>query len=139
MKYKLTFLRDNTLINDNVLQTSYETKVVKLISCLSTCVFPDKVEYPLNENKIHLGPPHESNFGYAHAKRMVDVSNQYVPDSSRPDFSANLRILVHIVKSSAVTSNLPSRPTFLVHMIISGSALIHTRLHVSQYLRSHLD
>lgn len=80
MKYKLTFLRDNTLINDNVLQTSYETKVVKLISCLSTCVFPDKVEYPLDENKIHLGPPHDSNFGYAHAKRMVDVSNQYVLD-----------------------------------------------------------
>jgi len=78
MKYKLTFLRDNTLINDNVLQTSYETKVVKVISCLSTCVFPDKVEYPLDENKIHLGPPHDSNFGYAHAKRMVDVSNQYV-------------------------------------------------------------
>lgn len=76
MKYKLTFLRDNTLINDNILQTSYETKVDKLISCLSTCVFPDKVEYPLDEDKIHLGPPHESNFGYAHAKRMVDVSNQ---------------------------------------------------------------
>ena len=76
MKYKLTFLRENTLINDNILHTSYETKVVKLISCLSTCVFPDKVEYPLDENKIHLGPPHGSNFGYAHAKRMVDVSNQ---------------------------------------------------------------
>ncbi|KAF9511456.1 hypothetical protein BS47DRAFT_1383446 [Hydnum rufescens UP504] len=75
MKYKLTFLRENTLINDNILHTSYETHVVKLISCLSTCVFPDKVEYPLDENKIHLGPPHESNFGYAHAKRMVDVSN----------------------------------------------------------------
>ncbi|KAA1474404.1 NAD(P)-binding protein [Dentipellis sp. KUC8613] len=75
MKYKLTFLRENTLINDNVLHTSYETKVAKVISCLSTCVFPDKVTYPLDETKIHLGPPHESNFGYAHAKRMVDVAN----------------------------------------------------------------
>ncbi|KAJ6463945.1 hypothetical protein C8R45DRAFT_840545 [Mycena sanguinolenta] len=75
MKYKLTFLRDNILINDNVLHASYTHKTVKLISCLSTCVFPDKVEYPLDENKIHSGPPHESNFGYAHAKRMVDVQN----------------------------------------------------------------
>ena len=74
----MTFLRDNTLINDNVLHTSYETGVTKLISCLSTCVFPDKVTYPLDETKIHLGLPHESNFGYAHAKRMVDVANQYV-------------------------------------------------------------
>ncbi|KAJ7253022.1 hypothetical protein B0H12DRAFT_1117094 [Mycena haematopus] len=75
MKYKLTFLRDNILINDNVLHASYTHKTVKLISCLSTCVFPDKVEYPLDENKIHSGPPHESNFGYSHAKRMVDVQN----------------------------------------------------------------
>jgi len=75
MKYKLTFLRDNILINDNVLHVSYEQKATKVISCLSTCVFPDKVEYPLDETKIHSGPPHESNFGYAHAKRMVDVQN----------------------------------------------------------------
>ncbi|KAF7969666.1 hypothetical protein HWV62_26717 [Athelia sp. TMB] len=75
MKYKLTFLRDNILINDNILHTSYETGTKKLISCLSTCVFPDKVEYPLDETKIHSGPPHGSNFGYAHAKRMVDVQN----------------------------------------------------------------
>ncbi|KIY49853.1 NAD(P)-binding protein [Fistulina hepatica ATCC 64428] len=75
MKYKLTMLRENSLINDNVLYSSYKYKTKKLVSCLSTCVFPDKVEYPLDEHKIHLGPPHESNFGYAHAKRMVDVQN----------------------------------------------------------------
>jgi len=75
MKYKLTFLRDNIHINDNVLNTSYLTGTQKLISCLSTCVFPDVVTYPLDETKIHNGPPHESNFGYAHAKRMVDVQN----------------------------------------------------------------
>ncbi|KAH7871369.1 uncharacterized protein C8R40DRAFT_1054751 [Lentinula edodes] len=75
MKYKLTFLRENILINDNVLHASYEHKTQKLVSCLSTCVFPDKVEYPLTELNIHNGPPHESNFGYAHAKRMVDVQN----------------------------------------------------------------
>ena len=74
---QLTFLRDNMLINDNVLHASYKNQTQKLISCLSTCVFPDKVEYPLDETKIHLGLPHESNFGYAHAKRMVDIANQY--------------------------------------------------------------
>jgi len=75
MKYQLRFLRDNICINDNILHTSYLTHTTKLVSCLSTCVFPDKVTYPLDETKIHLGPPHESNFGYAHAKRMVDVQN----------------------------------------------------------------
>ncbi|KAI9605239.1 hypothetical protein H4Q26_003217 [Puccinia striiformis f. sp. tritici PST-130] len=24
---------------------------------------------------VHNGPPHQSNFGYAHAKRMVDIQN----------------------------------------------------------------
>jgi len=75
MKRKLSFLRENMLINDNVLWSAYKHDTKKVISCLSTCVFPDKVEYPLTEAKIHLGPPHESNFGYAHAKRLVDVQN----------------------------------------------------------------
>lgn len=75
---QLTFYRDNTLINDNVLYNAHLAGVQKVISCLSTCVYPDKVEYPLDETKIHLGLPHESNFGYAHAKRMVDVANQRV-------------------------------------------------------------
>jgi GDP-L-fucose synthase len=31
MKYKLTFLRDNLLINDNVLHCAYEAKVRALV------------------------------------------------------------------------------------------------------------
>ncbi|GAA5995305.1 uncharacterized protein JCM10292_005092 [Rhodotorula paludigena] len=75
MKYKLTFLRDNCLINDNVMWAGKEHGVKKMISCLSTCVFPDKVSYPIDESHVHLGPPHHSNFGYAHGKRLVDVYN----------------------------------------------------------------
>jgi GDP-L-fucose synthase len=42
---------------------------------LSTCVYPDEkfVTYPLTESQLHNGPPHESNFGYAYAKRMLDI------------------------------------------------------------------
>ncbi|EIM24304.1 NAD(P)-binding protein [Wallemia mellicola CBS 633.66] len=80
MKFKLDFLRDNMHINDNVLHASYEFNVKKLISCLSTCVFPDKVEYPLIEDVIHNGPPHQSNFGYAHGKRLIDVQNHAYND-----------------------------------------------------------
>ena len=25
---------------------------------------------------MHLGPPHDSNFGYSYAKRMIDVMNR---------------------------------------------------------------
>lgn len=76
MKLNLDFLRNNVHINDNVLQAAHEVGVVKLVSCLSTCVFPDKTTYPIDETMIHNGPPHESNFGYAYAKRMIDVHNR---------------------------------------------------------------
>ncbi|KAI5119322.1 hypothetical protein M0805_000552 [Coniferiporia weirii] len=80
MAHNLTFLRDNMLINDNVLHCSHVHKVEKVISCLSTCVFPDEKEvkniYPLTEAKIHLGPSHPSNFGYSQAKRLVDIQNR---------------------------------------------------------------
>ncbi|TFK87289.1 epimerase-domain-containing protein [Polyporus arcularius HHB13444] len=88
MKRKLDFLRDNMLINDNVLHNAHEFKCKKVISCLSTCVYPDKVEYPLDETKIHLGLPHESNFGYAHAKRLVDIQNRAYKDQYGDNFTS---------------------------------------------------
>ncbi|XP_008276423.1 GDP-L-fucose synthase isoform X2 [Stegastes partitus] len=76
MKYNLDFWRNNIYINDNVLQAAHDVGVVKVVSCLSTCIFPDKTTYPIDETMIHNGPPHESNFGYAYAKRMIDVHNR---------------------------------------------------------------
>eukprot|EP01117_Protostelium_nocturnum_P014525 TRINITY_DN5533_c0_g1_i1.p1 TRINITY_DN5533_c0_g1~~TRINITY_DN5533_c0_g1_i1.p1 ORF type:complete len:318 (+),score=95.86 TRINITY_DN5533_c0_g1_i1:124-1077(+) len=73
MRLKLQFFRDNLQINDNVLECAKDAKVEKLVSCLSTCIFPDKVTYPIDETMVHLGPPHPSNEGYAYAKRMLDV------------------------------------------------------------------
>ncbi|XP_077089801.1 GDP-L-fucose synthase-like [Siphateles boraxobius] len=76
MRQNLDFWRNNVFVNDNVLQTAHEFGVVKVVSCLSTCIFPDKTTYPIDETMIHNGPPHESNFGYAYAKRMIDVHNR---------------------------------------------------------------
>jgi len=76
MTHQGEYYRDNILINTNVIHQSYLTGVERLVCFLSTCVFPDKVDYPLDETKIHLGPPHPSNFGYANAKRMVDIQLQ---------------------------------------------------------------
>lgn len=76
MSHNLDFLRKNLQMNDNVLQMSYEIGVKKVVSCLSTCIFPDKTEYPIDETMIHNGPPHPSNFGYSYAKRMIDVMNK---------------------------------------------------------------
>ena len=73
MNYKADFFLQNILMNTNVIHQSKNFGVKKLIAFLSTCVFPDNVEYPLTEEKIHLGPPHFSNNAYAYAKRMSEV------------------------------------------------------------------
>jgi len=69
------YFRNNILINTNVLESARLSGVKKLISFMSTCVFPDKCSYPLNERDLHNGPPHPSNFGYAYAKRMLEVQS----------------------------------------------------------------
>jgi GDP-L-fucose synthase len=73
MNHKGEFFYDNIMMNTNVIETARKQGVSKLIAFLSTCIFPDKIDYPLTESKIHLGPPHSSNDAYAYAKRMADV------------------------------------------------------------------
>jgi GDP-L-fucose synthase len=55
------------------LASAAEHKVEKVVSLLSTCVYPDNASYPLTPEQFHAGPPHKSNFGYAYSKRMIDV------------------------------------------------------------------
>ena len=73
INYKGEFFYDNLMINTNVIEHSRRNKVKKVVNFLSTCVFPDNIEYPLTESKIHLGEPHNSNYAYAYAKRMSDI------------------------------------------------------------------
>ena len=73
---------NNLLMNMHVMQCCREFGVEKLVSCLSTCVFPEQtlcphITLPIDETVVHMGPPHPSNEGYAYAKRMVDVQSRY--------------------------------------------------------------
>ena len=72
------FYRMNSIINQKLLHHAYCSNAKKVVSLLSTCVYPDApyITYPLTEDQLHLGPPHPSNFGYAYAKRMVDVMSR---------------------------------------------------------------
>lgn len=74
--YAADFYRDNVLINTNVLDAAAKQGVEKVVSLMSTCVYPDSTEFPLKEEFLHGGAPHESNFAYAHAKRMLDVQSR---------------------------------------------------------------
>jgi GDP-L-fucose synthase len=76
MNYMYEFYLDNIRINTNVIESARLHGVKKLIAFTSTCVFPSQIEYPLKEDQLHQGPPHQSNYGYAYAKRMTDVQIQ---------------------------------------------------------------
>ncbi len=73
---KVDMYEKNTQINLNVLKCAHEFRVKKVVSCLSTCIFPDKTTYPINESMLHDGPPHFSNDAYAYAKRMLEVHSR---------------------------------------------------------------
>lgn len=82
MNNNVDFYLDNININNNVLLACHQTETVeRVVSCLSTCIFPDGLE-ELNEENVHEGEPHPSNQGYAFSKRMLlvlsDMLNQDV-------------------------------------------------------------
>lgn len=73
MRMKVEMMVENIAINNNVLFCANALGIDRVVSMTSTCVFPDKIEYPITEDQLHNGPPHPSNEGYAYAKRMVEV------------------------------------------------------------------
>ena len=73
MSQKVKMFEDNLLINTHVIKAAQICGVKDLIACLSTCVFPDQISYPINETMLHDGPPHTSNEGYAYSKRMLEI------------------------------------------------------------------
>lgn len=74
MERPAEFYDDNERINVSVMEAARAVGY-KLVSVMSSCIYPDAkyVTYPLTEDQLHVGPPHSSNFGYAYAKRMLDV------------------------------------------------------------------
>lgn len=73
INFPASFFTENMQMNMNVIDSCYKLGVKKLVCFLSTCVFPNNIEYPLVEEKIHFGPPHDSNYAYAYAKRMAEI------------------------------------------------------------------
>ena len=76
MNQPVNMIEKNSKMNLHIVEACHRFKVKKLIACLSTCIFPDKTTYPINESMLHDGPPHSSNASYAYAKRLLDIQCQ---------------------------------------------------------------
>jgi len=77
----LDYFSDNLAINSNIIRCCKETGIKKSIFILSTCVFPKHAENPITEKMLHEGEPHETNYGYAYSKRMLEVGSRCLPSS----------------------------------------------------------
>ena len=69
------FWLNNVTVNNNILQTAFEfqtwTGPIKLVSTLSTVMFPKDAKYPIDASLLFDGPPHPASESYAYAKRSL--------------------------------------------------------------------
>ncbi len=68
----------NSLINLNVIHESYKAGIKRVLSCLSTCVFPDiNDRYPMTEGDLLKGEPTRTNYCYGYAKRNLYIQSKW--------------------------------------------------------------
>jgi GDP-L-fucose synthase len=72
MNHHASMLRDNTLMTFSVLEAARACKAKKTIMTLTTGMYPVTSPLPLQEESIHDGYPHDSNYGSSFAKRLID-------------------------------------------------------------------
>ena len=70
------FFYDNIAMNINILEAARRTGINKVVSFMSTCVFPSDATYPLTIDQMHNGEPHPTNYAYGYAKRMLEVQSR---------------------------------------------------------------
>ncbi len=66
--YPADFIRDNLLIQTNVIDAAYRTGVAKLVFLGSSCIYPRLAPQPMREDSLLTGPLEPTNQWYAIAK-----------------------------------------------------------------------
>jgi GDP-L-fucose synthase len=66
--YPADFIRDNLLIQTNVIDAAYQTGVAKLVFLGSSCIYPRLAPQPMREDCLLSGPLEPTNQWYAIAK-----------------------------------------------------------------------
>jgi len=81
MNKRAEMYEDNILMNTHVVSHAAKHKVPRVLTMLSTCIFPDGLK-ELRPSDLHTGPPHPSNEGYAYAKRVCEVHSRIIRETT---------------------------------------------------------
>ena len=80
MNYPANFINDNLQIQTNLISSSYENKVKKLILFGSSCIYPKDLKKPIKESQMLTGALEKTNESYSVAKiagiQMIDAFNK---------------------------------------------------------------
>jgi GDP-L-fucose synthase len=68
MKFPVGFIKDNLQIQTNIISSSFEQKVKKLVLFGSSCIFPSNIKKPIKEKQLMSGNLEKTNESYAIAK-----------------------------------------------------------------------
>ena len=66
--YPAEFIRENLLINANLIHTSWQVGVERFLNLGSSCIYPRNTEQPIKETSLLTGPLEQTNSAYAIAK-----------------------------------------------------------------------
>lgn len=72
LDHPASVMRDNILMNFNVAEAARLAGVQKVLMTLSAACYPLDTPLPMKEEFLHKGYPHETNYSYAFAKRLID-------------------------------------------------------------------
>ena len=67
-KYPGQFIYDNLMIQSNIINTSYDYGIKKLLFLGSSCIYPKMAKQPITEDQLMSGPLESTNDAYAIAK-----------------------------------------------------------------------
>ncbi|CAF4881737.1 unnamed protein product [Rotaria socialis] len=84
------FWLNNVTMNNNILEAAFEfqswTGPIKVVSILSTVMFPKNAQYPIDASTIYEGSPHFASESYAYAKRSLAQLIQWYRKQHGCDF-----------------------------------------------------
>ena len=80
IQYPANFISDNLQIQTNLISSSHDCNVKKLILFGSSCIYPKHLKKPIKESEIMTGVLEETNESYAMAKiagiKMIEAFNK---------------------------------------------------------------
>lgn len=83
--YSADFIRENLLIQTNLLHNAYVAGAKKLLFLGSSCIYPKHAQQPIREDSLLTGPLEDTNLPYAVAK----IAGKVMCDAYRKQYGFN--------------------------------------------------